>query len=391
MREADSTAASPGRLVSADTLDGSYQPAFVPNPLPPSIAWNGDTVALLSGADRALSELNGRAAALPNPYLLIRPLSTREAVASSSIEGTTSTIAELYQYQLNGVARDCDDAEEIDNHVRALQFGLERLERLPMSLRLLREVHQVLMSGVRGSERRPGDFRTSQVIIGGGRRGIQYARYVPPPPAEMLAALYELERFLHSNCNIPLLAQLALIHYQFEAIHPFEDGNGRTGRLLITLLLCDRGYLRHPWLYLSDYFFAYRQEYLDLLLGVSLRGEWNQWLQFFLLAVATVAADALTRVEKLLAVRADYQERVSGQRTAGTAFQLIDALFELPYASGRRFQGLLGSSHQSARSHIARLVDAGILMQVERVGPTQVYVAQGILDVIAREPDFRDF
>ena len=144
-------------------------------------------------------------------------------------------------------------------------------------------------------------------------------------------------------------------------------------------------------MYLSDYFFAYRQEYLDLLLGVSLRGEWNQWLQFFLLAVATVAADALTRVEKLLTVRADYQERVSGQRTAGTAFQLIDALFELPYASGRRFQGLLGSSHQSARSHIARLVDAGILTPVERAGPTQVYVAQDILDTIAEEPDFRDF
>ncbi len=207
----------------------------------------------------------------------------------------------------------------------------------------------------------------------------------------MLASLYEMEQFFHSDCNIPLLVQLALIHYQFEAIHPFEDGNGRTGRLLITLLLCEQGYLSHPWLYLSDYFLAYRQEYLDLLLGVSLRGEWDQWLRFFLAAVATVAADALGRVENLLAVRADYQERVSGHRTAGAAFQLIDALFELPYATGRRFQGLLGSSHPSARSHIARLVDAGILTQVERVGPTQIYVAQGILNAIAEDPDFRDF
>lgn len=391
MRERDFTEASPGRLVAADTLDGKYWPAFVPNPLPPAIAWSGETVALLSGADRALSELNGRAAALPNPYLLIRPMATREAVASSGIEGTTSTIAELYQYQLDGVAADREDAEEVDNHVRALQFGLERLERLPMSLRLLREVHQVLMSGVRGSERRPGEFRTSQVIIGSGRRGIQYARYVPPPPAEMLPALYELEQYLHSNCNIPLLAQLALIHYQFEAIHPFEDGNGRTGRLLMTLLLCERGYLRHPWLYLSDYFLAYRQEYLDLLLNVSLRGEWDQWLQFFLAAVATVAADALNRVEQLLAIRSDFQQKVSGHRTAGAAFQLIDALFELPYITGRRAQRLLGSSHQSARSHIARLVDMGILTEVERRGATQVYVAQGILNAIAEEPDFRDF
>ena len=391
MRETDFTEASPGRLVAADTLDGKYWPAFVPNPLPPAITWNGDSVASLSAADRALSELNGRAAALPNPYLLIRPLTAREAVASSGIEGTTSTIAELYQYQLDGVAADREDAEEVDNHVRALQFGLEQSVRLPMSLRLLRQVHQVLMSGVRGSERRPGEFRASQVIIGGGRRGIQYARYVPPPPAEMMPALYELEQFFHSTCNIPLLAQLALIHYQFEAIHPFEDGNGRTGRLLITLLLCDRGYLRHPWLYLSDYFLAYRQEYLDLLLAVSLRGEWDQWLQFFLTAVATVAADALHRVEKLLAIRSHFQREVSGHRTAGAAFQLIDALFELPYLTGRRAQRLLASSHQSARSHIARLVDAGILAEVERRGNTQVYVAQGILNAIAEEPDFRDY
>lgn len=391
MRESDFTAASPGRLVAADTLDGSYWPAFVPNPLPPAMAWRGETVSLLSNADRSLSELNGRAAALPNPYLLIRPLSAREAVASSGIEGTTSNIAELYQYQLDGITRDRDDAEEIDNHVKAMQFGLDKLQHLPMSLRLIRGVHQVLMSGVRGSVRRPGEFRTGQVIIGSGRRGIQYARYVPPPHGEMMPALHELEQFLHSDCNIPLLAQLALIHYQFEAIHPFEDGNGRTGRLLITLLLCDRGYLANPWLYLSDYFLAYRQLYLDLLLGVSLRGEWELWLQFFLMAVAAVAADSLARVEKLLAIRSDYQQRVSGNRTAGTAFQLIDALFEQPYTTGRRVQSILGSSHQSARSHISRLEDAGILHQVGQRGATQIYVAQGILDVIAEEPDFSDF
>ena len=390
MQESDFTANSPGRLVPADTLDGSYWPAFVPDPLPPIIDWSDDTVSLLSNADRALSGLNGRAAALPNPFLLIRPLTTREAVASSGIEGTTSNIAELYQYQLDGITRDRDDAEELDNHVKAMQFGLDRLQQLPMSLRLIREVHQVLMSGVRGSTRRPGEFRTVQVVIG-GRRGIRFARYVPPPYAEMMPALHELERFLHSDTRIPLLAQLAMIHYQFEAIHPFEDGNGRTGRLLITLLLCDRGYLANPWLYLSDYFLMYRQEYMDLLLGVSLRGQWEPWIQFFLMAVATVADDAMLRVDKLLAVREDYQERVSSLRTAGVAFRLIDSLFEQPYTTGRRVQGILESSHQSARSHIGRLVDAGILTQVERRGSTQLYVAQGILDVIAEDPDFRDF
>ena len=390
MRESDFTPDSPGRLVAADVLDGSYMPAFVPDPLPPPIDWSGETVRLLSNAGRALSGLNGRAAALPNPYLLLQPLTSREAVASSGIEGTTSDLAELYQFQLDGITRDRDDAEELDNHVKAMQFGLERLHQLPMSLRLLREVHQVLMSGVRGSSRRPGEFRTGQVIIGGGR-GIQHARYVPPPYAEMMPALHELERFLHSDSKIPLLAQVALIHYQFEAIHPFEDGNGRTGRLLITLLLCDRSYLSNPWLYISDYFLTYRREYMDLLLGVSLRGEWEPWLQFFLMAVATVADDAMLRVDRLLAIRAEYQERVSNLRTAGVAFRLIDSLFEQPYTTGRRVQSILESSHQSARSHIARLVDAGILTQVERRGPTQLYVAQGILDVIAEDPDFRDF
>lgn len=390
MRESDFASDSPGRLVAADVLDGSYWPAFVPNPLPPPIDWSDESVALLSDADRALSGLNGRSAALPNPYLLLLPLTAREAVASSGIEGTTSNLAELYQYQLDGITRDRDDAEELDNHVKAMQFGLDRLHRLPMSLRLIREVHEVLMSGVRGSSRRPGEFRTGQVIIGGGR-GIQYARYVPPPHAEMIPALHELERFLHSDSRIPLLVQLALIHYQFEAIHPFEDGNGRTGRLLITLLLCDRGYLTNPWLYLSDYFLMYRQEYMDLLPRVSLRGEWEPWIQFFLMAVSAVAVDAMLRVDKLLGIREDYQERVSGLRTAGVAFQLIDSLFGQPYTTGRRVQGILNSSHQTARSHIARLVDAGILTQIERRGSTQLYVAQGILDVIAEDPDFRDF
>ncbi len=390
MRESDFTTASPGRLVAVDTLDGSYWPAFVPNPLPPELQWSEATVGLLSQADQALSRLNGRAASMPNPYLLIRPLTTREAVASSSIEGTISDFPEVYQFQLDGMAPDRDDAEEVDNHVRAMQLGLERLRQLPMSLRLIRDVHRELMSGARGGNRRPGEFRTGQVVIG-GRRGIQYARYVPPPFGEMTPTLYALEEFMNSSSTLPPLVQAALIHYQFEAIHPFEDGNGRTGRVLITLLLCERGYLQHPWLYLSDYFSKFRQEYVDLLLGVSLRGEWEQWLQFFLMAVAAVASDALERVEKLNQISSDYQGRVRSHRTAGTEFQLIESLFEQPYITSRRVQSLLGVSHTSAQGHLARLENAGILTPVEGRRRPQLYVAQGILNAIAEEPDFRDF
>ena len=207
----------------------------------------------------------------------------------------------------------------------------------------------------------------------------------------MMPALQMLEEFLHSESEIPLLVQLALMHYQFEAIHPFEDGNGRTGRILITLLLCERGYLTHPWLYISDFLAAYRQQYMDLLLGVSLRGEWESWLQFFLMAVSAIATDALDRVEELLRVRNLYRERMQSQRTAGSAFELIDRLFELPYVNVARVQGLLNVSHTAAQRHISRLVAAEILTRVDLRSRPQIYVAQGILNAIAEEPDFRDF
>lgn len=388
MREADFTENSPGRLAPAATLDGKYWPAFVPNPLPPALEWNGDLVAVLSEADQALSRLDGRAADLPAPNLLIGPMSSREAVASSRIEGTTTTVSEVYQFQV-GLVRDRDDAEEVFNHIKAMRRGLELLEELPISLRLICEVHRELMSGVRGQERRPGEFRTRQVIIGGRPRGIAGARYVPPPPDEMMPALYALEGFLHSGSRIPLLAQLALIHYQFEAIHPFEDGNGRTGRLLVTLLLCARGYLTQPWLYLSDYLVEYRQDYLDLLLDVSLRGEWEAWVHFFLAAVAAVAADALGRVEKLLQVRDYCRGRVQTQRSAGAMFELIDGLFELPYLTVPLVQTRLNISHTAASRYIDRLASIGALVPVPEHRRPQLYVAQGILDVIAEEPDFR--
>lgn len=391
MRESDFNDASPGRLALAATLDGRYWPAFVPNPLPPVINWSDALVSLLSRADQTLSNLSGRARDLPDPYLLIQPMLSREAVASSRIEGSTSNLAEVYQFQLSDVARDRDDAEEVANHIRAMQHGLARLSQLPISLRLIREIHEVLLSGVRGHDRRPGEFRTRQVIIGGDLPGIANARYVPPPPQEMMSALQMLEEFLHSESEIPLLVQLALMHYQFEAIHPFEDGNGRTGRILITLLLCERGYLTHPWLYISDFLAAYRQQYMDLLLGVSLRGEWESWLQFFLMAVSAIATDALGRVEELLRVRNLYRERVQSQRTAGSAFELIDRLFELPYTNVPRVQGLLNVSHTAAQRHVSRLMAAEILTPADLRSRPQRYVAQGILDIIAKEPDFRDF
>ena len=382
MRESDFTEASPGRLVPAATLDGQYWSAFVPDPLMPAVVWNDKTIVLLSRADRALSRLEGRAAGLPSPYLLSQPMAMREAVASSGIEGTTSNIAEIYQFQLDGVVNDPDDAREVSNYAKAMRYGLQRLAKLPVSLRLIRDAHRELLSGVRGTDRRPGEFRTRQVIIGRQSAGIEGARYVPPPPGEMMAALHELEAFMHSEPNVPLLVQLALIHYQFEAIHPFEDGNGRVGRLLITLLLCERGYLTHPLLYLSDYFAEFRQTYVDALLGISLNGEWEQWIQFFLTAVADVAIDALYRVEKLLIIQSKYQDRMKAERTSGAAFQIIDRLFEIPLITAPIIQNLLGVSNQTAQGHIRRLANAGILAGSDSRAHPRIYLAPEILQVI---------
>ena len=382
MRESDFTEASPGRLAPAATLDGQYWPAFVPDPLMPAVVWNDKTIVLLSRADRALSRLEGRAAGLPSPYLLSQPMAMREAVASSGIEGTTSNIAEIYQFQLDGAAKDPDDAREVSSYAKAMRYGLQRLAKLPVSLRLIRDVHRELLSGVRGADRRPGEFRARQVIIGRQSAGIEGARYVPPPPDEMMAALHELEAFMHSEPNVPLLVQLALIHYQFEAIHPFEDGNGRVGRLLITLLLCERGYLTHPLLYLSDYFAEFRQTYVDALLGISLNGEWEQWIQFFLTAVADVATDALDRVEKLLGIQSQYQDRMKAERTSGAAFQIIDQLFEIPLITAPIVQNLLGVSNQTAQGHIRRLANAGILAGSDSGAHPRIYLAPEILEVI---------
>ena len=391
MRESDFTDACPGYLVPAATLDGNYWPAFVPYPLMPAVVWNDRTIALLSRADRALSRLEGRAAGLPSPDLLSQPMIMRESVASSSIEGTTSNIAEVYQFQLDGTGKDPDDAREVANHEKALRYGLRRLQDLPVSLRLIREVHRELMSGVRGADRKPGEFRTRQVIIGRESAGIAGARYVPPPPPEMMTALHDLEAFLHSDVDVPLLVQLALIHYQFEAIHPFEDGNGRVGRLLITLLLCARGYLAHPLLYLSDYFAHFRQEYMDALLGISLNGEWEQWIQFFLIAVAAVAGDTLNRVEKLFELQSQYQNRMRSARTSGGILQIIDRLFAFPFVMGSTVQTMLEVSNQTAQSYIRRLAEAGILADTDVQTRPRVYWAKEILDIIAEEPDFADF
>ncbi|AZI43431.1 Fic family protein [Deinococcus psychrotolerans] len=374
-------AASPGRLVRVD----SAGEAFVPNVLPPDLVWDGRLARLLSEAGHALGELKTLARFLPNPYLFTRPFVVREAVLSSQIEGTQASISDVYALEAQAAlfpqGEQRADAEEVSNYVRALEHGLR--SELPISARLLREMHALLMSGVRGQHRQPGEFRRSQNWIGPPGAERRDATYVPPPPGdELREAISALERFIHADNDLPPLIEIALIHYQFEAIHPFVDGNGRIGRLLITLLLLQRGLLSQPLLYLSAYFERHRGSYYDLLLGVTLRGEWRQWLDFFLRGVALEARDATVRAQHLLDLRENWRKTYQQGRVSGTLLSALDVLFSAPVLTVRQLEAHLEVSYTSAQKIIERLESGGILEEVSGKQRNRIYRAPAIFAIL---------
>lgn len=359
--------------------------AFEPHPLPPDLELAWELVNKLSEADRALSELAGRARNLPNPHLLIGHFIRREAVLSSRIEGTQASLSDLLFFEAAGpIPTDrpaSADVREVANYVRALEQGLKRLQELPLSLRLLREMHAELMEGVRGEHLTPGEFRRSQNWIGPPGCTLLGATYVPPPPEEMMAALGELEKYLHAQSVLPPLVRLALVHYQFEAIHPFLGGNGRIGRLLIVLLLCHEGLLAQPLLYLSAYFEQHRQEYYRLLLEVSQKGRWLSWIEFFLAGVAEQARDALWRTEALLRLWQEYHQRFSTARSSALLLRLVDELFEYPVLTVPRVAGRLGITQRAASLNIQKLVGAGLLEEVTGRARYRYFAAQAIIEL----------
>jgi Fic family protein len=365
-----------GRLIR--TPNGYH--AFVPSPLPPVIRWTDELVRALSEADAALSELSGLGRLLPNPHLLIAPYVRREAVLSSRIEGTTTDLAELLIDEAGGgPPRDPDDVREVRNYVRALEYGIKRLRDLPLSLRLVRELHERLMKGVRGDRATAGEFRRSQNWIGPPGSNPQTATYVPPPPDEMMATLEVWERFLHERDPLPDLIQCALIHEQFEAIHPFLDGNGRVGRLLITLFLVERRRLSQPLLYLSAYIEKHRGDYYDLLQGVRTRGDWSSWLLFFLRGVAEIGKEAVKRSSQLLGLRERIGKKVMRFPHAS---RLLDAFMINPYVTVARAQKLLGVSNPTARQAVNRLQAAGVLEETTGRSWGKLYLARPIMRAI---------
>lgn len=394
MQASDFTDASTGRLVP--TVDGAT--AFVPAPLPRSIPLEGSTLHLLAAAEHALGELTGVTARLVNPYLLGSPLLRREAILSSRIEGTYATAEQLAMFEAGSPPpdeRQQSDAREVLNYIDAMRLGVSQLRKMPISLRLIRLVHARLMKGVRGESQQPGEFRNSQNYIGREGGGILRARFVPPPVPEMREALGDLEKYLHIAPHAPavpeeeadptlapLLIRLALVHYQFETIHPFRDGNGRVGRLLIPLLLISHGRLREPLLYMSSYFERNRDAYYAHMLSVSQKGAWRQWLDFFLRGVVESARESVDLAGALLGLREKWQRQFQSARSSALLLKLIDRLFQAPSITIGRAAEILKVTPAAASANLAKLVKAAIL--VERTGRKrgQVFVAMDIVRIV---------
>lgn len=366
----------PGKRVS----QGVYS-AFVPAPLPPALEWTPRLIGVLSEADRLIGRLAGEGGRLPNPHVLMRPFVRREAVLSSKIEGTQATLGELLAAEAGAVVdRSPEDLREVGNYVVALEHGIARLKKLPLSVRLIRELHEKLMEGVRGQHATPGVFRKTQNWIGRPGSTPTTATFIPPPPGEVETCLAAWEKFVHES-DLPPLVTIALAHYQFEAIHPFLDGNGRVGRLLITLFLIERKILPTPLLYLSAFFEASRRDYYDGLRGVSAQGAWEDWLEYFLQGIARMSEDALNRATRINDLLANWRNKLTGQST-NTPLRVIDLLAANPFLTTTGTASQLTLAFTTAQRAIERLEQNGIVQRISDAKRDRVYCARAILDIL---------
>jgi Fic family protein len=353
-----------GRYVKQRTGYAAFIPAALP-PVPP-ITLDGTLHALLSRADQAVGRLDGVIQTVPNPDFFVYMYVRREAVLSSQIEGTQSTLEDLLAAELEPrpAWRDLpQDVEEVVRYVHAMKYGLARLSDLPLSLRLITEIHRELLAGVRGSHRLPGEFRRSQNWIGPENATLDEATFVPPPVHEMKLALDNFERFLHED-DPPALVHAGLAHAQFETIHPFLDGNGRVGRLLITFLLVLRGVLHRPLLYLSVYLKRNRAEYYDRLMAIRNSGDWESWLRFFLTGVAQTAEEATATARAILDLREDHRRLIQEKTSGVNGLRLLDLLFERPLVHVNLVKDSLGIAFVTANKLVEQLEGLGILEEI---------------------------
>ncbi len=341
--------------------------AFIPKPVPPAppVRMGEELWALLSQADRALGRLDGSTETRPNPDLFVVMYVRKEAVLSSQIEGTLATLLDVLAFEAKALDPDRpQDADEVINYINAMNYGLTRLKNLPVSLRLIREIHAKLMTGVRGSKKTPGEFRRSQNWVGPPGSTIATASYVPPPVDEMHDALFQLEKFIHDSAPMPALVKVGIVHSQFETIHPFLDGNGRVGRLLITFLLCEKGILRRPLLYLSRYFKENQAQYYQKLSDVQENGDWEGWLKFFLRGVAAVSDEATETTRKIVNLRERHRQLIADEaRGSHKALTLLEKLYFNPMVSVAMVESFTGLSFANANELTKRFVDMKLLRE----------------------------
>jgi Fic family protein len=368
-----------GRLIRSRE---GYQ-FYVPNPLPPKIEWGTSTLNALSSATTLLGQLAGEGRNFPNPHIFVRPFITNEAVLSSRIEGTQATLEDVLAAQAGAtVQTDVADLKEVNNYIIALDYGIKRLKTLPLSLRLIREIHEKLMTKVRGGHATPGEFRKSQNWIGVAGCTLTTATYIPPSLDYLMDCLGDFEKFLY-NKTLPPLIQIALAHYQFEAIHPFLDGNGRVGRLLITLFLTERGILPSPLLYPSAFFQATRREYYDRLLAVTQHGEWETWLQYFLNGIAYQAEDVLMRtsnIKKLLTTWREQTERLA----TPIPRKLIDQLTANPFITISYMATKMKVSYTTVQRALHKLEELKIVQEVSGGKRNRMYCAKDLLEILEK-------
>ncbi|MFQ5632084.1 MAG: Fic family protein [bacterium] len=359
--------------------------AFVPNPLPPILELDWELANLLSEANARLGELSGAGRLLPNPHLLIQPYLRREAVLSSRIENTQARMDDLFYFEADeSEPPHAPDVREVANYVHALEYGLKRIKELPISGRLVREIHERLMKDVRGGHTHstPGEFRRSQNWIGPPGCTLMEATYVPPPVVEMQDALADLEKYLNNPAKEPVLVQCALMHYQFEAIHPFLYGNGRVGRLLITFLLCERDVLSQPLLYLSAFFERYRDEYYRRLLAVSQQGDWRGWIEFFLRGIIVQSKEALENANAILDLHAELVSKVQSKKAPHTARRIIDHLFANPIVSIHGLSQNWKLEYRTVQRGILHLEKLGILQEITGQRRNRLFVASQLLELL---------
>jgi Fic family protein len=373
-----------GRLETQQAGKEGYS-AFIPAQLPPSppVVLDGALQSLLERASRALGRLDGISLLLPDPRLFLYMYVRKEAVLSSQIEGTQSSLSDLLLFEndeIPGVG--IDDVREVSNYIAAMQYGLDRLrDGFPLSLRLIREIHGILMQNARGGDKTPGEFRRSQNWIGGSRPGD--ARFVPPPPHELMASLHNLEKFLHTQNSVPLLVKAGLAHAQFETIHPFLDGNGRVGRLLMTFLLCAEGALTQPLLYLSLYLKEHRDEYYESLQRIRTEGDWEGWLRFYLRGVESVALQATSTARNIVQLfEADRQNLQGIGKGASSALRVHELLKERPILSIAATVRALKVTKPTAAAAMENLEKLNIVREESGRRRDRHYVYRRYIDVL---------